>query len=119
MAQTIEKALTDIFSEYLHLADEVVEKASRKTARDTVQTLRNTSPGIGSYHTGWTTKKKGLGTVVYNKTDYQLTHLLEKSHVIRNKYGEYGRSTPQVHIAPAAEEGAREFEQNIRRELSK
>lgn len=122
MAQTVEAALMRILDEYIELTDDAVEKSAKKTARDTVQTLRNTSPrraGGGGYASGWTTKKKGLGTVVYNKTDYQLTHLLEKGHVIRNKYGTYGRAPAQVHIAPAEEKGSREFEENIRRELSK
>ena len=59
---------------------------------------------------------KGFGTVeaeIYNKTDYQLTHLLEKSHLTRNG----GKTTPQVHIAPVEEQCIREFEDKITRKI--
>ena len=48
--------------------------------------------------------------VVYNKTKYRLTHLLEKSHRVANKYGSYGKSTPQPHIEPAQKNAEEKFE---------
>ena len=70
--------------------DEVLEKtdaAAKSTARATASELKATSPvgKLGRYARGWThraEKPNGFGTaqVVYNRTDYQLTHLLEKPH---------------------------------------
>lgn len=128
MAESIEAQLGAIFDEYEQLANDTVEQSARKAARDAVQKLKNTSPKkTGSYAAGWSSKKtgsiKGIGSVggyvVHNRTDYQLTHLLENGHVIRNKYGTYGRAPAHKHIAPVAEQGASEFEENVRRNLSK
>ena len=131
MAETFEAQLCGILDEYNELVGDVVEKSARKAARDTVQRLRNTSPSYtGDYASGWTYKKGGKGNrisgvgaangyIVHNRENYQLTHLLEKGHVIRNKKGTYGRAPAYPHIAPAADEGASEFEENIRRELNR
>lgn len=74
-------------------------------AKESVQKLRNTSPvKTGSYAKGWGTKKQGdMDVVVHNRTDYQLTHLLENGHVIRNKKGTYGRAPAHKHIKPVEE----------------
>lgn len=129
MAETIEAQLTGILDEYEELVGDVVESSARKAAKDTVQRLRNTSPSLtGEYGAGWTYKKSGKGNrtsgvgnvgsyIVHNRDNYQLTHLLEKGHVIKNKKGTYGRAPAHPHIAPAAEEGASEFELNVRRGL--
>jgi type II secretory pathway predicted ATPase ExeA len=51
--------------------------------------------------------------VVHNKTDYQLTHLLEHGHVKRN--GE--RFNGEVHIRPNEEKAIREYLRRIERAL--
>ena len=120
MAEGIEIQIGQILDEYERLADSVVEKASRKTARDAVQKLKNTSPKrSGEYASGWTSRKQGKGMVVYNRKAPGLTHLLENGHVVRNKYGTFGRAPAHKHIAPVADEASSEFEENVRRELSK
>ena len=119
-SKSLEVELGNILEEYSKLASETVEKAARTSARDAVQKLKNTSPRkTGDYASGWASKKQGHGYIVYNKKAPGLTHLLEKSHVIRNKYGTYGRSRPHVHIAPVEAEGVEEFEQNIRKGLNR
>ena len=91
------------------LLDEVnkdVELSAKRniqlTAKESVTKLRNTSPvKTGSYAKGWGVKKQGdMDVVVHNRTDYQLTHLLENGHVIRNKKGTYGRAPAHKHIKP-------------------
>ena len=60
--------------------------------------------------------EKGFGTVeavIHNKTDYQLTHLLEKPHLTRSG----GITVPQVHIAPVEEKCIKEFEEKITRKI--
>lgn len=120
MAKTIEFQIGVIFNEYEQLTDEAVEKAARKAGRDAVQKLKNTSPRkTGDYASGWTTRKSGLGVIVYNKKAPGLTHLLEYGHVIENKFGEYGRAPARVHIAPVEKAANQEYEEEIRRNMQK
>ena len=104
------------------LLDEInkdVQDSTRKNidrvAKESVQKLRNTSPRkTGSYSKWWGTKKEGdMDVVVYNRTDYQLTHLLENGHVIRNKKGTYGRTHGIKHIAPVEEWAVDELPRRI------
>ena len=58
-----------------------------------------------SYSSGWITKMKVLNkeeayAQVYNKTNWQLTWLLENGHLIVNKRGGVGWSAPRKHIEP-------------------
>ena len=108
------------------LLDEInkdVQDSTRKNidrvAKESVQKLRNTSPRkTGSYSKGWGTKKEGdMDVVVYNRTDYQLTHLLENGHVIRNKKGTYGRTSGIKHIAPVEEWAADELPRRIMEDI--
>jgi hypothetical protein len=120
--KSLEQQMEEILDKYKEIPREVSEKCSRQAARDAANKLKNTSPrrpGGGEYASGWSTKKVGKGYVTYNRKAPGLTHLLEKSHVISNKYGEYGRSTPHVHIAPVAEEFERQYLENVERELNK
>lgn len=120
---TISDDITRIVEQYGRQAREAVEKAVRKTGRETAKTLKNTSPKrTGAYASSWTTKVtrssgRLIGVTVYNKEHYQLTHLLENGHVIVNKKGEYGRTRPIKHIEPAEQEGIQNFEQLVRAEL--
>lgn len=92
-------------------------------AKEAVAKLKNTSPKkTGDYARGWGVHRErgsgGINTVtVRNRTDYQLTHLLENGHVIRNKKGEYGRTNGIKHIAPVEEWAISELPEEIEREL--
>jgi hypothetical protein len=57
--------------------------------------------------------------VVYNAKYYRLTHLLEKPHRIANKYGSYGMSKAQPHIAIAQKNAEQEFAKVFESELGK
>ena len=91
----------------------------KTVAKESVQKLRNNSPvKTGSYARGWTTKQDGpMGVIVHNKTDYQLTHLLENGHVIRNKKGTYGRAPAHKHIAPVEEWANDELPRRIMKDI--
>ena len=84
-------------------------------AKESAQKLRNTSPKkSGSYAKGWGVKKQGdMDVVVHNRTDSQLTHLLENGHVIRNKKGTYGRTHGIKHIKPVEEWAVDELPRRI------
>ena len=77
--------------------------------------MKNTSPvKSGSYAKGWGVKRLGdMDIVVHNRTDYQLTHLLENGHVIRNKKGTYGRTHGIKHIQPVEEWAVDELPRRI------
>ena len=84
---------------------EATKEGIQEISKESVQKLRNTSPRkTGSYAKGWAVKRENeLEVVVYNRTDWQLTHLLENGHVIRNKKGTYGRTSGKKHIKPVEE----------------
>lgn len=96
--------------------------AAKTVANEAANKLKNTSPKkTGKYARAWKVKtEKGSANidkvVVYNKR-YQLTHLLENGHVVRNKKGTYGRAPAQPHIAPVNEWAADELPREIEREL--
>lgn len=99
-----------------------LETDSMSVAKEAVQKLKNTSPK-GSPHKrryaeGWKVSKKDRGDlVVHNATNYQLTHLLENGHVIKNKKGIYGRTNGIKHIEPVEEWVADELPRRIMEDL--
>lgn len=106
--------ISDILNEYsIGIQDAITEEA-QTVAKQGISTLKATSPKkTGDYKKGWrvkTTKGQGfVDCIIHNATDYQLTHLLEKPHLLRNG----ARSTPQVHIAPVEQDCIREYETNV------
>ena len=123
MAETISVQMRKILDAYEDRVENVYEASVSRVSREAVQRLRNTSPKkSGSYARGWTLKKvksraNVTDVIVHNRTDYQLTHLLENGHVIRNKKGTYGRTRPIKHIAPVAEWAENELPNDIERGL--
>lgn len=107
--------MKEILDEFSDKVNDVLEKAANQTADESVEKLQNTSPRkSGSYASGWRVKKLSKGdVVVHNATDYQLTHLLENGHVIRNKKGTYGRTNGIKHIKPVETWGNKEFQRKI------
>lgn len=110
--------INDILNDYSKDIQDGITEEAQAVARKGVAELKNTSPKMtGSYRKGWrVTTTKGVGFVeciIHNATDYQLTHLLEKPHAIRNKYGTWGTSTPKVHISPVEQSCVKEYENEV------
>lgn len=110
--------IKDILDEYSSDIQEGITETAYKVAEDGKNKLKVTSPKkTGSYRKGWRVDKRhGKGYVhasIYNATDWQLTHLLEKPHAIRNQYGTWGTSKPQVHIEPVEQECIQAFEKDV------
>ena len=110
--------INDILNEYSSDIQEGITEAAFKVAEDGNNKLKVTSPKrTGSYRKGWRVdKKSGKGYVhatIYNATDWQLTHLLEKPHVIKNQYGTWGTSKPQVHIEPVEQECIQKYKKDV------
>lgn len=126
---TIDQLTTEItkyLEDFKDATDEACDKGLTETAKTALQQLRNAHPaGSGEYgswdkfyNKGWKImqtardKREHKKATIHNETDYQLTHLLEKGHALRNG----GRSRAFVHIAPVADKCENdELVKNIRK----
>ena len=121
MAKTgsVDIQMKELLDEVNKEARDAGVNAIKKISKESVQKLRNTSPKkSGDYAKGWTTKRvSDMEVIVHNKTDYQLTHLLENGHIIKNKKGTYGRARAIKHIAPVEEWAESALPDEIMREL--
>lgn len=107
--------MRDILEEFDEKVNDVLEKSADSVSQESVDKLHNTSPvKTGDYAKGWRVTKDGGTFIVHNATDYQLTHLLENGHVIRNKKGTYGRAPAHKHIRPVETWANREFQRLIK-----
>lgn len=117
--EELQKVLNDYLADYVEDISEGVEDTTNTLTKEAVQELKQTSPrGKGTrqnpYHKGWSKQKgkvnRGRYTVkIHNKTNYQLTHLLEFGHATRN-----GRRTRAIpHIRPIEEKYNKLYEERI------
>jgi hypothetical protein len=98
------KEMQRVLQGYAREAALAIEQAKKDASRKLVKDIKQDSPiKTGSYKKGWKTKKSGRQPAttytVYNKTDYQLTHLLEHGHAKRGG----GRVSGIPHIGKNAE----------------
>lgn len=104
----------DILNDYSSDIQEGIIESAQSVAKNGASELKNVSPKrTGKYRKGWrvqTSKGKGyVECIIHNSTAWQLTHLLEKPHLLRN-----GRtSKPKVHIKPVEEKCIREYEKDV------
>ncbi len=117
LADTVMEGL----KEYAQLAADDLKEDVQKAGKTVKQQIENTAPRLsGKYAKSWSVKKTketadSIQIVVHSKNRYQLTHLLEHGHALRNG----GRARAFPHIAPAEQEGARKLLQDIERDLRK
>ena len=128
---SIDKLLSTIditLEDYAKGVDKALEKASNEAGKSAENELHHTSPArTGNYRKSWTFDEKQIKKgksyrtemVVYNAKYYRLTHLLEKSHRLANKYGSYGMSAAQPHISVAQKNAETEFAKVFESELGK
>lgn len=107
----------NIDDDVIEVVDEVTKAAKDELIRTSPKRIKTRS---NQYYRGWAVKlsKRKTGAyhkVIWNKTNYQLTHLLEFGHVTRNG----GRTKAIPHIRPVEEKYKVEFvdklESKIRR----
>lgn len=124
LLKTVDLTLED----YANGVDKCLKTASKEAGESAEDELHHTSPErTGNYRRSWTFSEKEIKRgksyrtelVVYNEKYYRLTHLLEKSHRIANKYGRYGMSKAQPHIATAQKNAEAKFVKVFEEELGR
>lgn len=115
--------IVETLQDYNYDVADAVDKAATDCAKEMAKEIRATAPRrTGAYAKGWrskVTQNPGRGQkvlTVYNATDYQLAHLLEKPHKKRNNRGTV---QPHPHIAPANEKWQAEFERRCKEACKK
>lgn len=118
--------INDILAGYGDDIQALIQDEAVRIAKEGIKTLKATSPknkrataNRGRYAKGWSVKKEikrgEVHCIIHNRTDYQLTHLLEKSHLKRNG----GKTKPIVHIAPVEEQCISQYVKNVENGIRK
>lgn len=117
--EQLEEEIMKYLQDYEEDIEDGVKETTDTITKQAVQELKKTSPrGKGTrknpYHKGWTKQNgkvsNGKYTVkIHNKTNYQLTHLLEFGHATRNG----GRTKAEPHIRPVEEKYNKLYEEKI------
>lgn len=86
-ADQFSKTLRKMLQQYGEDVFKLSEESAKTAARQSVKELKATSAvgATGRYARGWSHKALRGGVlsyteIIYNRTDYQLTHLLEHAH---------------------------------------
>jgi len=123
----LQKAVMDYLENYVEDIQEDVEESTDIVTKEAKQELIQTSPKSGlarntKYYKGWTikigarTRKKSYKytKVIWNKTNYQLTHLLEFGH---HKRDGTGWVDAQPHIRQVEEKYGEKFADLLDRKI--
>ena len=123
-------ALHDILAEFIEEEEETINNVYREVANETEKMVVAKAPrDSGDYADGWKViahaKTDAFGTTISytvgNPEHYQLTHLLEKGHAVKNQYGAPVRGKARVrgrrHIKPAETWGINELIERLRAKL--
>lgn len=114
MKMTVEQQMQKILAECMEGVEEGTDEAAKAAATAAMKRLKRVSPKSKKrgkhYRAGWRVKRdRQMMYTVHNATSYQLTHLLNNGHVIKNQAGEYGRTQGDNHIGETADWAAEEF----------
>ena len=95
--EQFEQAVMKALAKYGDDVLQTMENETKSISRDTVRAIKASAPSGGRYARGWSHKaQKGgaykLSDTVYNRTDYMLTHLLEKPHSTGKGTGHYPKN---------------------------
>ena len=117
----IDDLATEIEKELKNYSQDIADgvKADvKQVAKECRDEIKRNSPRLtGDYAKGWRTEtnfesREDIRITVHNKTDYQLTHLLEDGHAGRGGTSK-GAAPPYPHIGPAEENAAKKLEERV------
>lgn len=118
-SQSLADVINGYLEEYGSGVRDAIEAASKQVAKDVVKELKQGGGfgGTGEFNRGWTSKTEqtrlGSGTVVYNKSQPGLAHLLEFGHVKTNG----GRTKAFNFIAPINDSVEEKFVQAFKQSI--
>ncbi|HIY56846.1 MAG TPA: HK97 gp10 family phage protein [Candidatus Tetragenococcus pullicola] len=122
------KALKEYLEDYLEDIEEDVQVSTDTVIKEAKEELVQTSPRSGlarntKYYKGWAIKNGGrtrkgryYSKVIWNKTNYQLTHLLENGHHTRDGTGWV---EAQPHIGKVQEKYGAEFSDLLKQKIKR
>lgn len=117
--EDLTKTIMEGLEEYVDLKSEEVKKACKKASTTVKKEIKANAPvNTGAYAKSWSVKNvketsNSISLVVHSRNRYQLAHLLEYGHALRNG----GRSKAFPHIKKAEEKGTKQLEDEIIRNL--
>ena len=122
-------AIEEIIKEYGEDVYDVVNESVEEVTEEATDKLKAVNhwanDGSGAYAGSWTNdeKKKSrifYSKVVHNEEHYQLTHLLENGHVIRNGTGRsYGKTGKYPHVKPVKDWAEKELPKRFKERLER
>ena len=127
LAQEIMKTL----DEWKDVTEDAIAGGIIATADKAVDEIRASKPaGAGHYGSwdeylaDWTRTSlsalkggNGYSSIIYNKKHYQLAHLLEKGHALKQGGRTVGHAQAFPHLAPVAERAENELLSNIKKRI--
>lgn len=127
-ADELAGAIADELKKYAKATTDEVKEAVTATGKYAVKEVQSnvTAAGIGKtngkYRKSWKAKvtlnKPNARTVTVYSTQYQLAHLLENGHVIKNQTGKvYGKTRARPHVGPAEQAAIDYFEKLVKKEI--
>ena len=127
--ENLEKEVMKYLEDYVEDIEDDVKETTDSVIKDAKEKLKQTSPKSGiarntKYYKGWAVKngaktRKGshkYTKVIWNKTNYQLTHLLEFGH---HKRDGTGWVDAQPHIRKVEEEYGSKFADLLDRKIKR
>lgn len=110
----IERSINTFMRECVDENEEVLQQRAQDAGKQAVKALKHESrKRTGKYAKGWKSKAQrgatGVEVTVHN-TQYQLTHLLENDHAIKNQTGRtFGTAKGDKVISRIADRIGRQF----------
>lgn len=120
----LQTVVQQMLKEIPQKCDNAIDRAEATVSKKAVQELKSSSPTgngpqSGRYARGWGVKKTKQTTVIYNKTDPGLTHLLEHGHDVIRKGKKVGHAAARPHIKAVEEMVKQEMVEEVEREIEK
>ena len=124
--ENLSKEIMNYLENYVEDIEEGVQETSDELSKEAVKELKKVSPRrVGKtrknpYWKGWSRKKdtkykKRYVIKIFNKTNYQLTHLLEFGHATKN-----GKRTKAIpHIKKVEEKYNKLYEKEIKNVITR